>query len=73
MNYSEKSNSWQPEDNIKMINRKRKSRPPNELPVKIVARFEKNWCLVKWKDGRTSTVQLSTKQTYEVIVNGADR
>lgn len=73
MDYTERSNSWQPAENIKKIKRKRTIKAKetsDKRPVKILARFEQGWCLMKWANGRTSIIQLSTKQTYEVIVSG---
>lgn len=70
LNYSKKSNSWQPAENIKLIKPKMQHETPQKQPVKILSRFERNWCLVKWANGRTSTIQLSPRETYEIVVNG---
>lgn len=77
LNYSKKFNSWTPEENIiDLVPSKRKLRKTKHetrevLPIKILAKFENNWCLVKWKNGKTSTMELTPGQVYNVIVNGS--
>lgn len=70
MNYFEKFNSWVPEENIKHIPKIEQQRTPINPPIKVIARYEDGFCLVKWIDGSTSTTQLSVKEAYEIIVNG---
>lgn len=75
LNYSEKCNSWQPKENVKILKPKRerklKKKIAPEIPIKILSRFENNFCLVKWKNRKTSVMKVSTKLAYEIITNGA--
>ncbi|KAG4079169.1 hypothetical protein HA402_001140 [Bradysia odoriphaga] len=70
--YSPKSNSWVEERNIKRIHRRQaqSKKSSMQLPIKIISRFEDDMCLVKWSNGKTSTIRLSAREAYQVIVGG---
>lgn len=82
-NYSSKSNSWEPQQNVKII---KPGRIPNVpmlkeknaetavktdavVPVKILFRLSNGYYLVKWSNGKNTLVQLNAGQAYQIIVN----